>query len=337
MPDTQAAQDQYRGREASRPTEIPAKGWKDVLRRAWKRSGEDNMGIIAGGVTYGVLLALFPGLAALVSVYGLISDPAELQQQINAMSGLIPAEAQKLIGAELQQLTAHPKGALGIGVVVGFLIALWSASRGVSALITAVNIAYEEKETRGFIKFNLLALALTIALIIGGLVAIGLIAGVPAIVSALDLGAITRWLVFILEWPVLIVLMMLMLAVLYRVAPNRDAPQWRWLSPGAVAATLLWTIASVLFTVYVTNFGSYDKTYGSLGAMIILLTWLYISAYLVLLGAEINAESERQTRKDTTVGPAQPMGQRRARAADTLGPSDDEVNGRADRAVTPIW
>jgi membrane protein len=323
---SQAQQNQDRGREASRPSEIPTKGWKDVLWRAWKQSGEDNMGIIAGGVTYAVLLALFPGLAALVSVYGLISDPAEIQQQMNSMSGLLPAEAQKLIGDELQQLTSHSSGTLGIGVVVGLLIALWSASRGVSALITALNIAYGEKETRGFFKFNLLALALTIGLIIAGLIAIGLVAGVPAVLSLIGVGQTTRWLFLVLEWPVLSAFIMLLLAVLYRLAPNRDAPQWRWISPGAVAATLVWIIASILFTVYVANFNSYDKTYGSVGGIIILLTWLYISAYVVLLGAEINAEAERQTRKDTTVGSPQAMGERRARAADTLGPSYDEAH-----------
>lgn len=216
------------------------------------------MGIIAGGVTYAVLVALFPGLAALVSVYGLVADPAQIQEQMNAMAGLMPAESQKLIGDELKQLTQHASGTLSIGVVVGFLIALWSASRGVSALITALNIAYGEKETRGFVKFNLLTIALTIGLIVAGLIAIGLIAGMPAVLGLIGVGQTTRWLLLILEWPVLSAFIILVLAVLYRFAPNRDAPQWRWISPGAVTATLAWIIASILFTVYVTNFNSYE-------------------------------------------------------------------------------
>jgi membrane protein len=235
--------EQDRGREASRPAEIPAKGWKDVLWRAWKQSGEDNMGIIAGGVTYGVLLALFPGLAALVSVFGLMADPAQIQEQMNAMAGLMPAESQKLIGDELKQLTEHASGTLSIGVIVGFLIALWSASRGVSALITALNIAYGEKETRGVFKFNLLTIALTIGLIIAGLIAIALIAGMPAILGLIGVGQTTRWLLLVLEWPVVSAFIMLVLAVLYRFAPNamrhsgdgyrlaRWQPPWRGSSP----------------------------------------------------------------------------------------------------------
>ena len=314
-----------RGREAERPTEIPPRGWKDILWRAWKQAGEDNIGILAGGVTYGVLVALFPALAALVAVFGLVADPAVIQQQMNSITGVIPPEAQKLISTQLQQLTVHKSG-LGIGAVIGFLFALYSASRGVSGLITAVNIAYEEKETRSFIRFNLLTLALTIGLIVVGLIAIGLIAGVPAAIGLLGLGQTASWLALVLEWPILIGIVLATLAVLYRFAPNRDAPQWRWISPGAVTATLLWVLASILFTVYVTHFGNYDATYGSLGAIIILLTWMYISAYVVLLGAEINAESERQTRKDTTVGAPEPMGRRGARAADTLGPSYDRAS-----------
>jgi membrane protein len=314
-----------RGREAEHPGEIPARGWKDVLWRAWKQSSADNIGILAGGVTYGVLVALFPALAALVAVFGLVADPSVIQQEVNSLGGVLPGDAQKLIGAQLQSLTAHSHSALSIGAVVAFLVALWSASRGMSGLITALNIAYGEKETRSFFRFNLLALALTIGAIVGGMIGIGFIAGVPALIGMLHLPPTMRWLALVLEWPVLIVLMMLALAVLYRFAPDRDAPQWRWISPGAVTATLVWLVASVLFTVYVSHFGSYDATYGSLGAIIVLLTWLYLSAYVVLLGAEINAEAERQTRKDTTAGAPQPMGARRARAADTLGPPAEDT------------
>ena len=318
-----AHEDAERGREAERPQDIPLAGWKDVLRRAWKQTGEDNISLVAGGVTYYVLLALFHGLATLVSIYGLFSDPAQVQKQIGAMSGVLPADAQKLIGSELQSLVHASGGALGIGAVIGFLVAFWSASRGMSGLMTALNIAYEEKERRGFIRLNLMALALTVGLILGGLIAIGLVAGAPAVLNAVGLGAITRWLVYILEWPVLIVLVMAALAVLYRYGPSRERPRWQWISPGAAAATLLWLLGSIVFTVYVAHFGNYNKTYGSLGAIIVMLTWLYLSAYAVLLGAEINAEAERQTRRDTTEGPPQPIGQRGAKAADTLGPSAD--------------
>ncbi len=190
-----------------------------------------------------------------------------------------------------------------------------------SGIITATNIAYEEKERRGLLKLNLIALSLTLGLFAAGIIVIALIGVLPAAVQFLAVGGATKWLLFLVQWPLLVVLMMFGLAVLYRYAPDRDKPQWRWVSPGAIVATILWIIASIGFTVYVANFNSYDKTYGSLGGVVVLLTWLYLSAFVVLFGAAINAQSEKQTRKDSTEGQPQPMGQRDARAADTLGES----------------
>jgi membrane protein len=310
-----------RGREADHPGEIPPRGWKDVLWRAWGEVSEQNLFLIAGGVTYAVLLALFPGLAALVSLYGLIFDAGQIERQVAALSGVLPAQTQELLSQQLHSLVEASGGALGFTAIFGLLLALWSASRGMSGLITALNIAYEEKERRGFFKLNLLALGLTLGLLAGGIVAIALVAVLPAVLQLLALGPATKWLLLLAQWPLLIVLVMLGLAVLYRFAPDRDKPQWRWVSPGAVTATLLWIVASVAFTIYVANFNSYDKTYGSLGGVVILLTWLYLSALMVLLGAVINAQAERQTRKDSTEGPPRAMGQRDARAADTLGES----------------
>lgn len=295
----------------------------DVLKRAWAANSEKNLSLVAGGVTYYLLLALFPALAALVSIYGLVADPHTIETEMNAMSGLLPGDAQHLISSELQSLVNASGGALSFGVVVGLLIALWSASRGMSGMISALDIAYGQEETRSFIRFNLTALVLTIGLIIVGLIAIALIAGLPALMSGAGVGGTTKWVAYVVEWPLLFVFVMTMLAVLYRYAPNRDEPKWEWVSPGAVVATFVWMIGSILFTVYVSHFGNYNRTYGSLGAIVALLTWLWLSAYVVLLGAEINAESERQTRKDTTVGGPQPMGRRGATAADTLGPATD--------------
>jgi membrane protein len=321
MPDDQESDrnEPGRGREAEGPQQIPARGWKDILWRAWKQTGRDNISLVSGGVTYYVLLALFPGLATLVSIYGLFSSPAEVEKQVGALAGVMPGDAQNLIGAELHQLAGAPGGALGIGAVIGFLLGLWSASRGMGGVITALNIAYEQEEKRGYFKLTALSLLLTIGLVIGGLVVIAFVAGVPVLFNSLGLGALTRWLVYVLEWPVLMVFIMLILAVLYRYAPSRDEPQWQWASPGAIVATLLWLLGSIAFTVYVAHFGSYNKTYGSLGAIIVLLTWLYLSAYVVLLGAEINAEAERQTTRDSTKGEPKPMGRRGATAADTVG------------------
>jgi membrane protein len=318
---TAAATEKGRGREAEQPTEIPPAGWKDVFKRAWAHTGEDNISLAAGGVTYYVLVALFPGLAALVSIYGLFSDPLQVQQQVAALSGVLPAQAQSLIASELKQITSSSGGALSFGAVIGFLIALYSASRGVGGLMIGLNIAYEEKERRSLFWQYLIALILTGVLIVAGLVAIGFIAGAPAVINAIGLGDVGTWLIYILEWPVLMAFMLVILAIIYRYGPSRDHPKWAWISPGALTATVLWLIGSIIFTVYVSHFGNYNKTYGSLGAIIVLLTWMYLSAYVVLFGAEINAQAERQTQRDTTVGEPKPMGQRDATAADTLGRS----------------
>jgi membrane protein len=272
-------------------------------------------------VTYAILLALFPGLAALVAIYGLVLDPAQIEKQVGELSGMLPDQSQQLLIDELHKLVSASNGTLGLSAGVGLVLALWSASRGMSGLITAFNIAYEEKERRGFFKLNLLALGLTIAVMLGGLVVIGLLAALPAAVQFIGLGWAVKWLLLILEWPLLVAVVLIGLAVLYRYAPDRERPQWRWVSAGAITATSLWIIASVGFTIYVANFNSYEKTYGSLGAVVILLTWLYLSAFVVLLGAVINAQSEKQTKKDSTDGAPLPMGARGARAADTLGPS----------------
>ena len=274
------------------------RGWKDIFWRAWAEISDQNLFLIAGGVTYAVLLALFPGLAALVSIYGLAFDTAQIEKQVAALSGVLPAQTQELLSQEMHSLVEGSTGALGVAAVIGLLLALWSASRGMSGLITAINIAYEEKERRSFLKFNLIALGLTLGVVVGGVLAIALIAVLPAAVQLLAVGSATKWLLLLVQWPLLIILVMAGLALLYRFGPDRDKPQWRWVTPGAIAATVLWIVASIGFTFYVTNFNSYNKTYGSLGGVVILLTWLYLSALMVLLGAVINAQSERQTRKD---------------------------------------
>jgi membrane protein len=260
-------------------------------------------------------------LAALVAIYGLVLDPSQVERQVSALSGVLPEESKQLLIDELHKLISTSSGTLGLSAAFGLVLALWSASRGMSGLITSLNIAYEEKERRGFFKLNLLALGLTIALVLGGLVVIALVAVLPAAVQLIGFRDATRWLLLGLEWPLLVVVVMFGLAAIYRYAPAREKPQWRWVSPGAIAATSLWIIGSIAFTVYVANFNSYDKTYGSLGGVVILLTWLYLSAFVVLLGAAINAQSEKQTRRDSTDGSPVPMGRRGARAADTLGPS----------------
>ena len=308
-----------RGREAGRPTQIPPVGWKDVLLRSWSEVSEANLFLVAGGVTYAILLALFPGLAALVSLYGLLLDPSQIEKQIASMSGILPAQAQQMLSDELHTLVSASTGALGVSAGIALLVALWSASRGMSGLITALNIAYDEHEKRGFLKLNLIAIGLTIGLTVAGIVVLALVAVLPAVVQFLPLGDLGKWLLLVIEWPLLVGFVVVGLAVMYRYAPSRDEPQWKWVSPGAGAAVTLWIVASIGFTVYVAHFNSYSKTYGSLGGVIILLTWLYISSFVILLGAAINAQSEKQTRKDSTKGQPKALGRRGARAADTVG------------------
>jgi membrane protein len=307
-----------RGRKAGRPTQIPAAGWKDILLRAWSEVSEANLFLVAGGVTYAILVALFPGLAALVSLYGLLLDPSQIEKQVGSLSGFLPEQAQQMLSAELHTLVSSSTGALGISAILALLLALWSASRGMSGLITALNIAYDEHEKRGFFKLNLIAIGLTIGLTIAGIVVVALVAVLPAAVQYLPLGDLSKWLLLILEWPLLVGFVLAGLAVMYRYAPSRDKPQWKWVSPGTGAAITLWIAASIGFTIYVAHFNSYSKTYGSLGGVIILLTWLYISSFVIPLGAAINAQSEKQTRKDSTVGRPEALGHRGARAADTV-------------------
>jgi membrane protein len=308
-----------RGRSATSPHQIPMPGWKDIVVRSWGVISANNIFLVSGGVTYAVLLALFPGLAALVAVYGLLLNPSQVEAQVALLANVLPPESTKMISDELHSLVTASSGSLSIGAGLALVLALWSASRGMSGLVTALNIAYDEKETRGFFKLNFLAIGLTLLMLAGGTVIIALVGVLPAVLQFVGLESSTKWLLLVLEWPLLIAVVLFGLAMLYRYAPDRHPPRWRWVSPGAIAATVLWLLGSLGFTVYVAHFNSYDKTYGSLGGVVVMLTWLYLSAFVALFGAVINAQSERQTKADSTDGEPKPLGARRAYAADTVG------------------
>jgi membrane protein len=312
-------QDDRRGRRAARPTEVPARGWKDVAVRVKAQMKTDDVPLLAAGVSFFALLALVPALAALVSLYGLVADPADIQRNIDDVLAAAPQEVRDLVTSQLQSIVDSSSSGLKVGAIVGLLVALWSASSGVKHLIGAVNLAYDEEETRGFVKLRGLSLIMTLA----GIAVMALaVAGLVVLPHALDdegTVALVRALLLVLRWPVFAVLGLVGLALIYRYAPDRDAPQWRWVSPGAVFAVVVWVIASVLFSLYTANFGQYNETYGALGAVVVVMLWLYITAYVVITGAEINAELERQTAMDTTTGRRRRMGERNAYAADTLG------------------
>ncbi len=306
------------GVHAEKPTQIPWAGWKQILKRAWAENSADNMPIIAGGVAFFGFLSIFPALIATISIYGLVASPADVTSQINDFSAQLPEEAQQILRDQLTAITTNASGALTFGLIVSILAALWSASGGVGNIVTAINIAYDEVEARGFVKLKLLSLALTLGAIVFVLITFSLVAIVPAVLDALPLGIVGTILAQALRWILLLAVFAGALAVLYRVAPDRDSPQLRWVSLGSVIVTIIWVVVSVGFALYVDNFGSYDKTYGAIAGVIVLMLWLYLTCYLVLLGAEINSEAEHQTAHDTTEGPPRPMGQRGATMADEL-------------------
>ena len=317
------------GVQADAPTGIPPEGWREVLVRGWKEAQSDQVPLMAGGVAFFGFMALFPAMIATVLLYGLLVDPATVAEQMTALGDALPSQARDLLTEQLQSLTATSSSTLGIGLVLSVALALWSASGGIGNLITAINTAYDEEEDRGFIKRKALALGLTLAAILFLLVVIALVAVAPAVLDAVVGSGPIRWLLEAARWALLFVLIAAALAVLYRTSPDRDAPKMRWVSVGAVIATIAWILASVGFSLYVDNFSSYGKTYGALAGVVVLMLWLWISAYAVLLGAEINAESEEQTIRDSTSGPRRPLGQRGAVKADSI-PGD----GTAQRGGT---
>jgi membrane protein len=317
--DPRAVANDDRGQGADTPQEIPAKGWKDIAKRTAKEVKADQVPLLAAGVAFYVLLALFPAIIAGVSIYGLVADPQTVRDQINQLAQTLSPETATLIGQQVQQVTSSAGGALGLATVIGILTALWSASSGMKALITGVNLAYDEAEGRKFVKLRGLSILMTLAAMVVLGVALALIVGFPAVPDSWP--TVLQWTAAILRFVLLAVLLMAGLAALYRYAPDRDKPKWGWASPGSMAATVLWVLASVGFSVYVNAFGNYNKTYGALAGIIILMFWLYLTAFVVLVGAELNAEMELQTAKDTTAGPEQPLGDRDAHAADHVAES----------------
>jgi membrane protein len=314
-----------RGRDADRPTEIPRRGWRDVLVRVRAEVKDDGVTLMSAGVAFYALLALVPGLVALISIYGLLAEPSDVRDQVTSTLSAAPAEVRELVAAQLEAIVASAGGDALVGVIVGIVLALWSASSGVGHLVEAINRAYDEKESRGFLRLKAIALALTIGAVLFIVVAFAIVALLPALLAETGLGAGARFAVGLLRWLFLLGGMTAGLAVLYRYGPDRDSPRWRWVSPGAVVAAVLWVLGSAVFSVYTANFARYNETYGSLGAVVVLLLWLFLTALAVILGAEINCELERQTVRDSTEGPPEPLGARDAIAADTVGATADEV------------
>lgn len=311
------------GRHAERPTQIPKSGWLDILWRVKDEMARDHVSIIAAGMAFFGLLAIVPAIVATLSIWGLLFDPQQMTQQIASISHLLPTEAANIIQQQAQQASQDAMTGMSLAAIGGLLFTIYSASKGTKALIEGLNIIYDEEETRGIVKKTLVTLALTLGWILMTLVALGTIIAIPMIVGLLGLDNMLGTLINLARWPLLFVIVSIGIAILYRYAPDRDEPRWEWTSIGSTLAVLLWVLGSIGFSIYVRNFASYNETYGSLGAVIIMLMWFWLSAFIMLMGAELNSEMERQTKRDTTVGHKEPMGQRDARAADTLGESKD--------------
>jgi membrane protein len=257
----------------------------------------DRLSIVAAGVAFYALLAVFPGLGALIALYGLVFDAQQVGKQIAGLQGLLPPQALDLVVGELRDLGQANKGALGWSAAGGLLLALWSASRGIKILIEALNVAYDQREERGFLKRNALALLLTLIGIAGSGVAIATVVFLPAVVRFVGLEPQLKVLVTYVRWPILAATVAIGIAVMYRYGPSRERPGWGRVVRGALIATVLWLAASALFSMFVSSFGGFNRAYGSLTAVVILLMWFLLSAYAVLLGAEINAELERDAER----------------------------------------
>jgi membrane protein len=313
------------GRSARHPAEIPRAGWRDILIRVKNEIGSDHVSLVSAGLAMYALLAVFPGLAAAVALYGLFASPAQVVEHMQAFSGILPPGTWEIFSAQLQTVAGQAQGSLTFAALAGLLIALWGAKAGMSALMVASNIAYAEPEKRGFFRQTFVSLLFTVAAIVGFILVLSLGVLLPLALEVLGTQAWVQFLAGALRWILLWGVAALGLAALYRFAPSRERARWRWVTWGSAVAATLWILVSLLFAWYVGSFASYSKTYGALGGVIALLMWFYLSSFTVVVGAEINAEMERQTVRDTTEGPEVPMGERGAFAADTVGPEADRA------------
>jgi membrane protein len=309
-----------RGRFSSHPFQIPWNGWKDILWRSYVRTGEDRLLATAAGVVFFGLLAVFPAITALVSCYGLFANPSTIGANLQALALMLPEGSFQIVQDQIARVLMKGNTALGATFLFGLGLAIWSANAGVKAVIDALNVVYEEREKRGFVRLNLLSLAFTTGGIAALLLMVGAVVAVPLALDHVGLAPHSQAIISLMRWPLLLAILLIALALLYRFGPSRRAARWQWLSVGTLAAALLWIAGSSLLSWYLSNFGNYSATYGSLGAAIGLMIWMWMSAIIVLCGAELNSEIEHQTALDSTVGRSKPLGSRGAAMADTLGP-----------------
>jgi membrane protein len=309
------------GRYSGNPFQMPWAGWKDILWRTYVRTGEDRLLATAAGVVFFGLLAVFPAITALVSSYGLFANPSTIGANLQSLALMLPEGSFQIVQDQIARVLDKGNTTLGATFLFGLGLALWSANAGVKAVIDALNVVYEEREKRSFIRLNLLSLAFTCSGIAALLLMVSAVVVVPLLLDRVGLAPESQIIVSLARWPLMLVILLGALAILYRYGPSRREARWEWLSVGTIAAALLWIAGSSLLSWYLSNFGNYNATYGSLGAAIGLMMWMWMSAIIVLYGAELNSEIEHQTALDTTIGCPKPLGTRGAAMADTLGPS----------------
>jgi membrane protein len=308
-----------RGRRANAPSEIPARGWKDILLRIYSNISKHRILSLAAGMTYYSILAIFPAIAALVAVYGLFSDPSTIARHLDQLRGFLPDGAIEVAREQLTRVASKGSQTLGLTFLVGLGVSLWSSNAAMKSLFDTLNIVHDEEEKRGFVKLNAISLSFTVGGVLFVIVALGSIVVVPVILGYVGFSDRGDLLLRAGRWPAMFLVLTFALAIIYRYGPSRAAPRWRWITWGSAIAALLWLIVSGGFSWYAANFGNFNATYGSLGAVVGFMTWLWISAIVILLGAEIDAEMEHQTIRDTTTGSPKPMGVRGAHMADTVG------------------
>jgi membrane protein len=310
------------------PADLPPRAWKDVLLATWKEAGEDNLEIVSAGVAFYAFLAFVPLLTAFVLSYGLIAEPSSVVGHMHALTGVMPQNAAQIIGDQLQSMTQTAGTQKGVGLLIAIAIALYGATKGATSIMTALNIAYDVEETRGFVKKTLLSFAMTSGALLTLFLAILAVAASNAVQDLLpSLSGVTHVLLKILFWALAAAAVVLLLAVIYRYGPNRPEAPWRWITPGSGVATFGWLAATAGFGFYASNFGNYNATYGSLGAVIVFLTWLYLSAYIVLLGAELNSELEQRA---GTAPPEEPVVEAPPAPAAPSPPTAAAVPGAAE-------
>lgn len=324
----------HREHEVAAPSGFSASAWRDLLIRVWNRIFSDHLSIVSAGVAFFSFLAIFPALAALIGLYGFVANPADVASNLRAIRPMLPPDAYTLIDGQVVTL-AGADSSIGIASLIALAFALWSARLGVTALVEGLNIVYRETDTRGFFSQYLMSLVMTFVVLAIGVVAILAIVALPAALQILDIaGRPGAWIARVAPVLILGCAVVFVIGGLYRYGPQRRPARKRWVSYGAVLAAVLWVIASLMLSLYVSWFADFNKTYGSLGAIVALLFWLYVSAFVVLLGGALNAEMELQTSQDTTVGRPKPMGSRGAYVADHVAEGVEEEESPSNFSST---